>query len=1001
MTQNIQHIMKSPLLKRAGRIAELLCIFIILNAVCLSACLAQPLPDENIPYSMISLSSEHFVVRYPKNVHQYATKTIDYAEHAYALISRSLKTQIDDRITIQLLDRVDTNNYYKSSADLNDFFVIYLWPSQSVLENNYHGDWLEEAISSGITRILIQRTHSDFIHSYNNMLLPAWYLDGVSYYYEVPEMPGKPFHRGLMNAIIRSAAQSETFPMLDALTAGSKHWMGQEIAKIYGTAFVSYIVKEYGIQSLAKWNLANASSFSTIDKIAEHVFGFAWETLYDRWIETLKTQTLYDAKKVTIPSKQDISERWRNELVQIVPGKHAISYVRDDGKRPRAIMLHDLDTGEESTLVECTGRCEHHWTSDGQTLYFSSRIQTARYESETLFSLKMTDIFPRKVPLPGHVRGFTLDQDYIISVSLLNDTPVIYQFNPDTKAAKQLFSGKPFELIEGIVLIDDNRWAASVYDPDARQFDLVLFTHMNEDFIASKLTHDAVTEKYPFRTNDGRIGYITEQAGYFMINAIMADGSGHELLHVHDTGMVQPVQSENGSIYYTDISSEGMAIATIPKDGLLATDIDLSTNIVSDVLPRKPFSIRSPERLGDDLFIYEPARRPWGIRTQPAADTVIERSIGAAETKLDDGFDWSVLVPDSYSPMFGSSDATGWYLGLGVDNYDYLKHHHYHVHFAWFFDRNTFDLELTYRWHRYRWYLESSVGVKQKTQTIDFGDSYKYYPYTNYFAYLETGSKWQYPLIEIHFSVKALAEYTKTNDHSMDELLASVASKSGSSSDAMDMHQFWSNALIAELELKHIHQVPNSIPGKTGYTLNFNTRVEMPQWGNRYYTFSNTLDIGMSWSMPWRETEVFGISYLYGFALSEHNYRYPLELQTGSGFGFNDLVRFHGIRAGNLISNNHLMHAHAQYTIPLVNIQRNRMKIPFAFNRIGVGLLGDWAMKSDKQYELNPKASMFGLGAELYIDSTLGYNYPVRMGLGYEKGFASAGEDAFYLWLTL
>ena len=973
-----------------------------------SPSVGQELPDEIQPYGMASLTSEHFVVRYPENTERYAHRAIDYAEHAYRLLSEQLQVEMDGRMTIQLLDRIDNNDYYRASADLSDFFLIYLWPSQSVLQNAYHGAWLEEEIATHIARLLVQRTYVDFIHSYNNMLLPSWYLDGIASYYEVPDHPGKPFQRGIMNAIIRDTARYHAFPKLETLIAGNQSWLGSEIGKIYGTAFLDYIVHKFGIDMLVQWNHENASSFASIDEIAEALFGQSWQSLYDQWVQVLQAD-YEDAPDEGLSFNKDyISTLWRNELPQSVPGRHAVSYVREDGAHPRAIVLHDLDTDVESVLAECHGRCEHHWSPDGKRLYFTSRIRTSRYESESLYSLNVDDIFPRKVPVPGHIRSFAVDGEYIILVCLVGDQPQVYRFNTkDASDIRLVYTAPPFSLIEGITPVADNQWAASMYHPMDRQFNLVLFENTQGAFNLTKLTHDDDIEMFPFRGFDGNIGYVTEKYGIYHLNVIRPDGTGHHVIYTHTGGMLQPDQAEDGSIYYTDVNYNGMAIARLASDQFRwDAQSENALPYPSSILPRLPFSIRSPRRLeeGDFAQPMSPGSLVSGDGSDldgPEPGSIRENSVIPVETSRYNGPDWPVLIPDSYMPMFGTSDATGWFLGLGIENYDYLKHHKYHIHFAWFFDRNAADLELTYRWSRYRWWLSGSIGVKQKTQIIDFGDSYRYYPHTNYWAYLSTGSSWHYPYLDILFSLKILAEYTKTNDHSLDEVIQGWVDRTDAAVNPADMHEMWSNALIAELELRHLHEVPQSLPGKTGYTLWFESRIEMPFWGNQCYTFANRIKLDLSWSMPWRFAEVIALSFFYGFAWSESDYRYSLELLSGSGFSFNDMVDFHGIRAGNLIANNHLLHAQIRYTAPLFVIRKNPIKIPFAFNRIGVGVLGDWALKSDKYFKPNITASMWGLGAEIYIDGTIGYNYPLHLGVGYEKGYAERGEDAFYLWVGM
>ena len=44
--------------------------------------------------------------------------------------------------------------------------------------------------------------------------------------------------------------------------------------------------------------------------------------------------------------------------------------------------------------------------------------------------------------------------------------------------------------------------------------------------------------------------------------------------------------------------------------------------------------------------------------------------------------------------------------------------------------------------------------------------------------------------------------------------------------------------------------------------------------------------------------------------------------------------------------------------------------------------------------------SLFGIGAELYIDMMLEYNYPMQLIIGYEKGFGQRSGNAFYIFLT-
>jgi hypothetical protein len=924
-------------------------------------CLAHPLPDEIQPYDIVILKSDHFTIRYPRNTELYARKTIDYAEHVYDILSQKLGSSVE-QITIQLYDRADIYLDYPS-ADFGDNFTIYLWPPESIFEYPYYGKWLEEQIASHIARILVQRTGSDFFHKYSNLVLPLWYLDGIANLYTFPNNPGLPRHHGLIRAIVRTAARNHTLPELGFLMSDAPTWLGQSINEIYGSAFLNDIAKQYGFEKLSEWNQLNGSNFSSIDHNAETIFGKSWSELYQDWTEKLQNSQLPD----DIP-QNDISESYLNEYPQIIPGKNAISYVRDDGLRPRTIVSHDLDTQQETAIVECKGQCEHHWSKNGSILYYTTLIKTSHYEAKTLYALDSGKHIPRKLPIPGHIRTFTENNGIIAAVTILNNQPQIYVLDTESNEdAEVIYTAPPFSLIEGITAIAHHQWLFSFYDPEKKQFDLIELRDNRDSIDIRSITDSPETEMYPFVMQDNSIGYITENDGYYDLNRISLDGSNHQILYRHDAVMIQPVQSSDDKIYYTDIRDKGMAIAVLHPQQWL--DEPPQEHIPAD---------------------------------QPSEDASSAQPIPHIDATFEDGFDWSVFIPDTYLPDLGISDPSGWYLGIYLENSDDLNHHLYHTYFAWHFGSNVFDLDIGYRYHQYRWWISAEIAVEQETYLVDTGKDYLRFPLTTYWASLKTGTDYHSPLLDLDISFELLAEHTKTNDHSMEDIFRQWAEKLDDKD--IDLNQRWTNAAIANIKLSHFHDAPRTIPGKTGYSLDYMLRFEPPFFGNYTYALINQLKLEMSWPMIWRMVDVLSLSVKYGLAITGKPYRYPLEEDTASGFDFNyfsltELTAFHGIRSGNLLANNHLIHTHLSYTLPVVEFQNNSLEVPFMLNRIGLGFVGDWAVKSDQIDRIDFSSSMFGTGCELYLDMTALYRFPLKLKFGYERGFAKAGENAYYLWI--
>ena len=206
------------------------------------------------------------------------------------------------------------------------------------------------------------------------------------------------------------------------------------------------------------------------------------------------------------------------------------------------------------------------------------------------------------------------------------------------------------------------------------------------------------------------------------------------------------------------------------------------------------------------------------------------------------------------------------------------------------------------------------------------------------------------------------------------------------------------NALIADLELSHLHQTYRTLNGETGYRLQNMFRVEAPFLGADYYSIINELTLSMSWSMPWIDTHVLLLMLKYGFSFSNNEYRNAFRVAASTHFEFNEPLMLHGYHTGHIIGNQ-LLYAHTDYTFPVAEIQSAIPNIPIGLNRIGLGIYGEaalvWNELNGNDFMLSNLKSSVGIDA--YIDGILGYNYNFRLKFGYGIGLTDDGDHNYYI----
>ena len=956
--------------------------------------LAAQEADDKDDESWAEIESEHFTMLFPLRREAFARHTLVYAEHAYAVLTKKLDVEIDFKISIRVIDRVDEVLPLSESAQSSSF-VLTTWPPQGLLDGPYRGDWLERTVYQHVAFILIHQTRADvspFLATllyplvYNNQFVPSWYAHGLSSWYETPEAPGRVVQDPVSQSLLRSDALDDEIPQLESIMSGRRSWIAERASSIYGVAFLSDLAQKHGEDIFTRWNHENAQMLVpfTVDLTTLGIFGDSWGTLYEEWQADAATEVAQrEWKEKNNIAGTLITDAWKHEYPQAIPGRNAISYVHEDGVSARSIVWLDLESKESKEIAECNGQCEHHWSPDGKTLFFTDMVYKERQSTETLYYRRLSDVFSQKVDMPGHVRSFAVGPDAVYAVIMDGDAPQIYRtrLEPGAKA-EIVYPGKVYELIEDLVWIRDDLLVGIVSDADSRQYDIYSFRDVGDHLEPHKLTDNPITEMYPFAVR-GDVGFVVETNGTYSLLAIETESGQIRSIHAQRDGIFQPVMSADGTLYYTRITAKGTGVASLLPEQMHPTDI-----------PEMHATIAAP------------------ISKLYAAEAETVESLESTPYQV-----WTAFIPSSVMPLAGYSGAMGLYEGIDISNDDILGHHAYNLHYAYFNRRNKHEFSLEYRWSQYKWWIEASGGVRQDTYSYDTEEESLHFPNQVFWAKLQTGTEWHFPYLDIHLKLQYLLEYNQMlNQESfadlidfVNELILEYAAETGTPADLITYNSISrpdrTSAIIGELSFRHVHKAYRTIPGETGYIFDMLFRVEAPFLLADYYTFINEFALTMSWSLPWIETHVFLLKMKYGFSSSENELRNGFQIDSSSGFDFDfnsSSTMMHGYRTGNILANN-ILYAHAEYTLPIYEIRGWLSYIPLGLNRIGAGVFGEiahvWNDYTMEEFRRN--TPMVGIGAEIHLDGTLGYNHDFRLTLGYAYGFMDSGDHSYYLNATI
>ena len=235
------------------------------------------------------LATEHFVIYFHQGDERTARRLAPIAEETWHGLQQPLGVAPPPRTHVVLADQSEFANAFATPVPYDTVVIYTMWPPGSDFDFD---DWLRLAFAHEFTHIVhLDRSEgwariargifgrSPYV--FPNLFLPRWQIEGIATYEESTITGLGRLHAGEFRAIVGEAARAGRPEPLDRVNGGVTDWPGGSTPYAYGAGFHDYLVRRFGVESLATLATATARRFPYFSTRAFlYVYG---ETLGELW----------------------------------------------------------------------------------------------------------------------------------------------------------------------------------------------------------------------------------------------------------------------------------------------------------------------------------------------------------------------------------------------------------------------------------------------------------------------------------------------------------------------------------------------------------------------------------------------------------------------------------------------------------------------------------------------------------------------------------------------
>jgi hypothetical protein len=934
---------------------------------------AQAASDPTLEWR--TLRTPRFAIHYHEPLGPVARRVAVVAERAYDTVGPILRYTPASLTHIVISDDTDFANGSATAVPFNTIRLFATGPEDLSPLGDYD-DWLTELIFHEGTHAL----HLDQVRGipalFNaivgktwlpNAVAPRWFLEGLAVYLETDLTSAGRLRSSIWDMYLRMDALEDRLLRLDQISNDVNRWPHGNAWYLYGSYFMQYIAREHGVSAIASMieDYSNEVVPYGLNRMAHRATGHTFTELYRDFLAerrahyaaqaaAIRSSGLVEGERITHHGEEARTPRF-------LPDGRLV-YFASDGRSLAALRTLDARTGagaQDVVPVAGIGAAAPH--PDGRQLVYSG-LDTHRdlYAFADLFvvdlrtgdSTRLTDGAraqePDVSPDGRHV-VYTLNSAATthLAIAELSDVPGTQRVLVRSGLFEQIYS--PRFSPDGRT-VAYSCWSAGGY----RDIRLV-------DVASGRVTgvmRDRAQDSGPAWSPDGRTLYFSsDRTGVANIFAWeRATGRLQQVTNVL-AGAFQPAISPDGSrLVYVGYTSHGFDLFSMALDAA---------------------RFREAPAYVDD--------RPAPAESEESADAL-------ESTPYDP---WPTIRPYAYT-LDLTPDGFGQQLGVSTTGGDVVGMHSYAARVGIGLVRGDVNVDASYGYHG----LPVALGARVFRLVAPRGG-------------LQVGGldrTW----ISDEAGVDVSAGYTFRRAFSSDSIGVSYSlswlGKGEPFGGVLDPNDpgplLPERGRLAQLRVgwsySSVRRFTFDVSASEGAYLSANVSAADPALGSEFRSVSLSFVAQTYLRNPLVRSHVLALRYAGGVSEGDLGRRgifavggFPsvsivdaltkLMLLGGAALrGYPPNVRYG--------TQYHL--AQVEYRFPIFRPEVGPATFPIYLNRLYAGAFLDVGDAFSGRLDLS--TFLFGTGAELFVDFTLGYFLLFTLRVGVARGLSEGGETQFY-----
>ncbi|MFA5623875.1 MAG: hypothetical protein WC966_02300 [Bradymonadales bacterium] len=938
----------------------------------LSLCPSIAHTQDTLPVALRSFESEHFYVHYPADIEEFSRYVVRVAQEAHARLSPALEWEPREKTHLVVSAFSDDANGWALGVPYN-LIHIYAHAPEGQGELGDFDDWVRQLVYHEYVHTL----HIDTIlgphrvlnaifgkFATNNATLPRWYVEGLAVLYETRFSNAGRLRSTLYKTMMRNAALSGTIPSLSQLSNEAIQWPAVGGSYLFGAYFLQYLAKTYGYHSLNEFHREYASQLIPygINRIALRVWGKDWETLYHEWREYQTKIAREEARKIR--AKGAITPQTK---LNIPPHRHRnakfrpqhpdeISFVYSSGHDERGIVSYHLKTGKRVFHIDCWGRCDFSWSSDGKKLYFTDNVNKRnKFQSYELFAYDTVRKKLERMTQNEHVQHFVIEKDEPLSFIYVSQSRTkieLKRFVPSTaneaEKIETLYKSNFLEPIDEILHIDGSIYAARFYS-DTQSRDLARYELEKKSW--TRLTNDKALELSPVLGPKDELYFVSDRSGEFNLYKIDANSQILRVTNLEQGILQTDYDPQSQHFVFTAYSDRGTNIHLLKQSDLI------------EVLAEK--SERQSRLLYAELPKFD---------AKPSAYAF-----------------WRWIWPRSWFPSFNYIPDTGALLGLNVAASDPAREHSLQFAMSGSLTKLYHQYSLSYAYTGLSWSLAFSVQYLAapslfydgtKLAKYDEGQVSSVFSASTYVFDRHTAHAIALGYRLSYYSVLSRPKWKLNPDNRPPH-----PPEAG-----------FFNALWFSWTMSNVRAYEYSHSRAKGYAIELKLNVRAPWLGAPDYAILAATSARAYYSLPYHEDHKVALRFAAASSWSQAK-RSNFVLNSSTSLDFSAFLNsspapaLRGYPAG-ILQGDHYLFANAEYRFKIADTEWAYLTLPLQIRRISAAIFSDWAYAWKGTPNFN--YSKFAVGAEIWLDLQLGYRLTQRLRIGYAWGASPLGTHQIY-----